>query len=149
MNYQKIWSKTINSNEKIIHEFSIGGRYLKFNLILWAIPSLLLLFAGGLGIIIFLIAFFYFEFYLKIANAYAFTNKRVLIHTGWLSTKTVSVDYNKITDVTVNEPLFDRIFTKTGHLTINTAGTGEKEVVLKHVASPYELKKKLDERMVS
>jgi len=144
MNYEKIWNKTLSSDEKVEYEFSIGNRYIKFGLIIWGIISLPFLFASGFGIIIFLIALFYYGFYLKVANAYAFTNKRVLIHRGWLSTHTTSIDYSKITDVYIQEPFFDRIITHTGHIAVNTAGTTLHEVILKHVESPYEVKKKLD-----
>ena len=137
MNYEKIWNKTLSSDEKVEYEFSIGGRYIKFGLIIWGIISLPFLFAAGFGILIFLIALFYYGFYLKVANAYAFTNKRVLIHRGWLSTNTTSIDYSKITDVHIQEPFFDRIITHTGHIAINTAGTTLHEVILKHIESPY------------
>jgi uncharacterized membrane protein YdbT with pleckstrin-like domain len=146
MNYEKIWNKTLSPDEKVEYEFSIGNRYRKFFLIIWGIISLPFLFAYDyrFGILIFLIALFYYGFYLKVANAYAFTNKRVLIHRGWLSTNTTSIDYSKITDVYIQEPFFDRLITHTGHIAINTAGTTLYEVILKHIESPYEVKKKLD-----
>ncbi len=144
MNYDKIWAKTLSSDEKVEFEFSIGKTYLKFWFIVWSIISFLFLFLYGFGILVFLAVLFHFGFYLKVANAYAFTNKRVLIHTGWLSTNTVSIDYQKITDIHIREPFLDRIFTKSGSIIINTAGTTFLEVVLQHVQSPYEIKKKLD-----
>ena len=144
MEYGKIWNRTLGADEKIEFEFSIGRGYVKFGLIAWAIISVPLLILFGLGILTFLIALFYFGFYLKKANAYAFTNKRVLIHKGWLSTQLTSIDYSKITDVLVQEPFFDRVITHTGHIAINTAGTTLHEGILKHIESPYELKKKLD-----
>lgn len=144
MEYQEIWNKTLNTDEKVEFEFSLGKKYLKLGLIVWGILSFILLFAGGLGIFTFLIAYFFYGFYLKKANAYAFTNKRVLIHHGWLSTKTISIDYQKITDVHVSEPFFDRIFTKTGNIAINTAGSNNLEIILRHIEAPYEVKKRLD-----
>lgn len=142
--YEKIWNKTLGSDEKVEFEFSIGRGYIKFGLIIWAIISLPLLILFGLGILTFLTALFHYGFYLKRANAYAFTNKRVLIHKGWLSTQVVSIDYSKITDVLVQEPFIDRVTTKTGNLAINTAGTTLHEGILRHIESPYEVKKKLD-----
>ena len=144
MSYKKIWDKTLSSDEKLEYEFSIGSRYRTLGIIVWSVLSLLLLFVGGLGVLVFLIALFYYGFYLKVANAYAFTDKRVLIHRGWLSTNTTSVDYHKITDVHIEEPLFDRLITKTGNIAINTAGSNAKEISLQHVELPYEVKKKLD-----
>ena len=144
MKYEKIWEKTLSADEKVEVEFSVGDRYRKFGLIAWGIISLPLLFAAGMGIFVFLIALFYYGYYLKVANAYAFTNKRVLIHRGWLSTHTISVDYSKITDVHITEPFFNKIITHTGNLSINTAGTTTDQIMLSHIKSPYEIKKQLD-----
>ena len=142
--YQKIWAKVLSSDEKTKYEFGISGKYIRFALILWGIISVLLLFAMGLGIITFLIAYFYYAFYLRASNAYAFTNKRVLIHSGQLSTSLKSIDYNKITDIKIDEGFFERILYKTGSITINTAGTGLAEVILRHIDKPYEVKKQLE-----
>lgn len=145
MEYQNIWTKILGDDENVEYEFSLGKRYRMFYLILFVIVGLLLY--PGLptfGVIFMLCAFFYFGFYLKAANAYAFTNKRVLVHTGWLSTQAISIEYEKITDVTVQEPLIERLIAQTGNLSINTAGTASKEVVLKHIATPYEVRKKLE-----
>lgn len=143
MNYEKVWRKVLNKDEEIKYEFSIANRYRKFVLIMWAIISIPLLFAFGLGLITFAIALFAW-YYMKVAHAYAFTNKRVLVHTGWLSTQTISIDYDKITDVTVKENVIDRAVTKSGMLSINTAGTANQEVMLRNIDSPYEVKKRLD-----
>ena len=145
MIYQKIWQKTLNQDEKVEYEFSISQRFRMFGLIIFTIVSVLFINVGGLGILIFLAALFYYKFYLKVANAYALTNQRVIIHRGWLSTKLISIDYQKITDVTVDEPIWDRLVTQSGHLKINTAGTNLPEVVLTHLDRPYEVKKKLDQ----
>ena len=144
MNYEKIWQKILSVDEKVEYEFSIGEGYSKFGLIIWGIISISFLFADGLGILIFLLALFYYAFYLKAANAYAFTNKRVLIHRGWLSTHTISVDYSKITDIHILEPFFRRVLTHTGDIAIITAGSTSDQIRLKYVGTPYEVKKKLD-----
>jgi membrane protein YdbS with pleckstrin-like domain len=141
---QQIWDKVLGKDEKIEYSFSIGQNYIKLGLICWGILSLPLLFAAGFGVVTFLIALFYYGFYLKKANVYAFTNKRILIHKGWLSTNTTSVDYSKITDIHVREPFLDKIMTKTGVIAINTAGSSNLEILLQHVENPYEVKKILD-----
>ena len=144
MNDQKVWQKVLGQNEQIKYEFTIGKRYrilIGICLIVIGIP---MLFAVGLGAILIILGIF-LMWYLKKAYKYAFTNKRVLIHRGWLSTRLISIDYNKITDTHVEEPIIDKIITKTGHLSINTAGTSVQEAVLKHIESPYEVKKKLDQ----
>lgn len=144
LKYEKIWKKTLSNDEHVEYEFTVGSGYIKANLIFWGITSLALLFVVGLGIFTFLFALFYYKFYVKRANAYAFTNKKVLVHRGWLSSHLISVDYSKITDVLVKESFWDKLITHTGLLALNTAGTSMHEVVLKHIDSPYEVKRKLD-----
>ncbi len=145
MIYTDIWQKVLSEKEKVLYEFSVSGNYSKTYLIIWGVISVPLLFIFGLGLITFIVALIYYGFYLKKSNAYAFTNKRILVHKGLLSTNTISVDYNKITDVTISEKFFDKILTKTGSLFINTAGTTFQEIVLTHIDKPYQVKKKLDE----
>jgi uncharacterized membrane protein YdbT with pleckstrin-like domain len=147
MQYKEVWDKTLNPSEEVKFEFSIGKGYRMLSLIGVSAFGFLLLFTPirTVGVILILFAFFYFGYYLKVANAYAFTNRRVLIHRGWLGTKLISTEYQKITDVTVHEPFIDRIFTKTGSIEIDTAGTGKEEIILKNIERPYEVKKKLDE----
>jgi len=143
--YAHIWKKILNSNERIHYEFSVGERYRYLYLISGTIISLLFFkVSAWLGAPFLLGVLFYYGFYIKIANVYAFTGKRVLIHHGWLSTTTVSIDYAKITDVIVHEKFLDRLTTQTGYLGIDTAGTGAVEVILKNIERPYEVKKRLD-----
>ncbi len=157
MIYENIWKKVLGKDEHVEHEFSISDKYRKICLIAWIVfwvviwgGWLFLLlkvrnpFAIFIFILIFFIGLFYYGFYLKAANAYAFTNKRILIHKGWLSTKLTSIDYSKITDVHTKEPFLDKVIMHVGSITINTAGTSLFEVVLQHIEQPYELKKKLD-----
>lgn len=146
MNNEKIWRKLLNQDENVKYSFSIGKRYLKISLIIgWILGVLLLLLIAWFGIVVILGSFFYYGWYLKRANKYAFTDRRILIHKGWLNTKLISVDYDKITDIEVKEPFIERLLFKTGGISVNTAGTTLKEIVLKHIEAPYEIKKKLDE----
>lgn len=146
MNYKKIWEKILSDNEKIEHEFSIGQGYIVLGVITSFILATILIFSKiiYLGVLIFIFLSFYFLFYLKIANAYALTDKRILIHRGWLSTNTVSIEYSKITDIKIEEPFIYKIFTQTGNIYINTAGSSNTEVVLSHIDNPYNLKRILD-----
>lgn len=145
MEYQNVWSKVLRDDEKVEYEFSIGNKYRMLGLGISVFIGLLFLLAGGFGVVIILLGVFYYGFYLKAANAYAFTDKRVLIHRGWLSTRTTSIEYSKITDSHVQEPFLERLITKTGNLAINTAGSTGTEVVLRHITAPYEARKMLDQ----
>lgn len=140
----QVWDKVLGGEETLRYEFTIGEQYIKTYIIVWAIISLPFVFAL-VGVFIFLAACVYFKVYLPKANIYGFTNKRVLIHRGFFSTNLISVDYTQITDVTVQESFLDKLFTKTGTLYINTAGTSGAEIVLENIAEPYEVKKKLDQ----
>lgn len=113
MRYEKIWRKILAPNEEIKYEFSIGKRYCYFWLFLWGLVGLILIFTiPPLGILLLLFVLFYFGWYLKIANAYCFTNKRVLVYKGWLSTHLISIDFDKITDITVKRALFRSSYDK-------------------------------------
>ena len=149
MEYQDVWQKVLREDETVEYEFSIGKKYRMLGLISVGFIGLIMMLATPpFGIIIILITLFYFGYYLKVANAYAFTDKRVLIHRGWLSTDTISVEYKNITDARVKESFLEKMITKTGNLSINTAGSGMTEIVLKHITTPYEVRKKLDKARV-
>ena len=146
MEYENIWKKVLGDNEKVEYQFSIGEGFIKFGLIVGGLISFILILfkAYEWAVIVFAITFIYFKYYLKAANAYAFTNKRVIIHRGWLSTHTISIDYSKITDIHIIEPIFDKVISNTGNIAIITAGTTRDQVVLKNIEAPYEVKKRLD-----
>ncbi len=133
MKYEKIWQKTLNENEKVEYEFSIAKGYRKFILI-ESIVFLFVFFTGIIG----LIYYWRLQF-----NHYALTEKRILIHTGWLSTKSVSINYDKIIELSVSESFINRKLTKSGNLVIKTSGLGH-DIVLKNIESPYEVKKMID-----
>jgi len=138
----KIWDKILIPGEEIKFEFSLGKRYLNLvrnGCIFLGVPLLLLF---GLGIFLILFGIFW-SWYLRRANNYAFTNKRLLVLKGWLSTHLISIDYDKITDVRVQQPFGERVIFNTGTLIINTAGTAAPEVILTNIEDPYQVKQKL------
>jgi uncharacterized membrane protein YdbT with pleckstrin-like domain len=157
MKYENVWKKVLSPGENVVEEFTLGRKYILFVQILIGFFGLIFLPILWIFSIILFLLMLFIGWYLKKANAFAFTNKRVLIHKGWLSTHLISIDYDKITDIYVGEPFFEKSICKTGYMNINTAGTGSHEVisryqpgqpspivVLKHIENPYELKKKLD-----
>jgi uncharacterized membrane protein YdbT with pleckstrin-like domain len=134
LNYLYIWDRTLNPDEKVLYETNISIRYIfvylfitfvLFSFLIFPIPVIL----------------FYYLFYIRVANAYCFTNKRVLIHKGWLSRKLISIEYPRITDVHVIEPFIDRFITGSGNIIINTAGTRNYESIIENVDNPNEVKK--------
>ncbi len=144
MNNSNNWQNILQPEEIIKHQFSLSPRFLKFGLLVSTILSLPLMFLYGLGILTALIALFYFGFYLRMANNYIFTNKRIIARFGWLNIETISIDYNKVTDIKIKEPFFDRFIIGSGHLIINTAGSDKEELVLQHLDNPQNIKQILE-----
>jgi uncharacterized membrane protein YdbT with pleckstrin-like domain len=140
MNYQKTFDKILAPGEQVIEYFSIADGLWKLLLgitIFILLPTLFM----GIGIILIPLAIFYFAYYLRISTLYIYTNKRIIIHKGWLSSAMASVDYDKITDIFVVEPFFERILTHAGDMRISSAsGAG---ILLMSINSPYEKKKRL------
>ncbi len=162
---KKVLEKILNPNEEIKYQFSFGERYLNITKIvtivigsfillllgLFVLPMLeigaiviVIIIGGFLGLLIGF-SFFYFGWYLKRANIYIITNRRVLIHRGWLSTRLISADFQQISDIKVVQPFIDRVIYRTGILKINTAGMEAHPIILSHIERPYKIKRKLNE----
>jgi uncharacterized membrane protein YdbT with pleckstrin-like domain len=87
---------------------------------------------------------FYNLYYLRISNEFVFSDKRVLVKTGWISTKMISINYNRITDAQIIQSLIDRIL-NIGSLAISTAGSEGYRISLSHISDPHNKKKLLHE----
>ena len=88
------WEKLLSQGEVLKRECGLGERFLRTGFaVSLAVGIVLLPFVVGFLIIPW--SFFYWKFYLKKAFCYALTDRRVLVHRGWLSTKLVSIDYRK------------------------------------------------------
>jgi len=144
MKYEKIWKKILRPEEKIIKEFSLGKKYIFLIQCFVGLWGLLFIFIFIPFTLLVFVSAFLIGWYLKEANAYALSDRRILVHRGWLSTQLVSIDYDKITDIIVSEPFINRLFLDTGDLSINTAGSTNYEIILKNIEKPYEIKKKID-----
>jgi len=144
MFYQYNWENLLSPGEEIKFEFSLGKRYINLSRNFWIIVGIPFLFFYGLGIIFILVGLFW-AWYLRRANNFAFTNKRVLVLKGWLSTRLTSIDYDKITDLKIEQHFFERTIFNAGSLIINTAGTPFHEVILTNIENPYQVKQELDQ----
>lgn len=163
--FKNVVEKIINPNEKIRYQFSLGKRYLKIMKIATIIigaaillligislvhllelnTTIIILIIGGLFILLAGISHFWFGWFLKRSNIYLITDKRILIHKGWLSSNLKSIRHSQITDINVIKPFFDKIIFKTGTLKINTAGSDTYETALCHIENPFEIKLKIIE----
>jgi membrane protein YdbS with pleckstrin-like domain len=150
------WHDTLTPDEFVLHEFSVSNRFRLFGFGFWSVMALLLVSINSrsalvilVAIVIVLWAMFYFGFYLPRAYNYAFTNRRVLAQQGWLNTQSISVNYNRITDVSTRERFLGRLLTNSGTLIINTAGTGTHEIIMPYVESPRRQRQILERIQLS
>lgn len=124
--------KTLMSEEKIIHQARIS---------LW---SLLPLFIVGLvlltvvvGVLFWLIAILRY-----ISTELAFTNKRVIAKTGFISRHTIELNLAKVESVQVQQGLIGRIF---NYGTIIVSGAGSVPVPIKGISHPMMFRNTLNE----
>ena len=78
--------------------------------------------------------------YTRLTHHYFVTNERIVQVIGWLSQSSISVDFASVTDMTVNQDVFERFLINSGTLNIDTAGGPGEEIMLNHIASPYKLR---------
>jgi membrane protein YdbS with pleckstrin-like domain len=149
----KKFSDVLFEGEEIKVSFGTGKVYIRVqrnillgSIIMITLFGLLLSFwSFFIGLALFILAFLYAKYYLPIANIYAFTNKRVLVHRGIFSSFSQSVEYKNITDIAVSQGYFDKKQYHTGNILINTAGHIRNQIGLVNIENPYEIKKKLDQ----
>jgi uncharacterized membrane protein YdbT with pleckstrin-like domain len=149
MKYKKIWAKILNSEEEIKYEFSVSKNFSTAMMVLGCLAGIIILFTPGyfVGILVIIASVFYFKYFIFWTNSFAFTNKRVLIYRGWIATDLISIDYNKITDIIVDQPVIGKL-TNSGHLLVNTASSSAIETrqkqKIENIDNPYETKKRLE-----
>lgn len=157
----------LTKDEHVIKQFSISDHYIYFHMLFNVVETIIMI----IGVI--LIQFFfpftlpllglitlpvilglvvlgalsvlYYAKYLKQANQYFITNKRLIIVKGWLARNTISINYSKITDMVVRQNLIEQTFSKTGSLAINTAGGTNLEVQLLHIDNPHQIRTQISE----
>lgn len=150
MNRKKIWAKILSTGEEIKYEFSVSKKFSTAMMVLGCLAGIIILFTPGffIGILVIMASVFYFKYFIFWTNNFAFTNKRALIYRGWLATDLISIDYSKITDIVVDQPIIGKL-TNSGHILLNTASSSALETKQKqkieNIDNPYETKKKLEE----
>jgi uncharacterized membrane protein YdbT with pleckstrin-like domain len=148
---KKIKEKIISPQEKILAEFGVAKIYSGFwiflgflILIISVIVSLFYISDFWLAIL-FGLALIFYGFYLRLAYFYFITDKRLVYYYQFLHTQLISVDYQKITDLSVKENFLEKIFFGSGNLAINTAGGPKEEIIFSHIDNPHFIKRKIDE----
>ncbi len=141
MNYD--WTKILAPDETLEKEFGVSPFYIQCVFILAIVVAVIVMFGQVFaGIFVLLLGVLYC-YYLKKAKHYAFTKKRMILVDSFLGENITSVDYTQITDVTVEQSLFDELG-KWGTIIINTAGTNASSMRLSFIANPQDVKKTLD-----
>ena len=78
------------------------------------------------------------------SKRYALTNKRIILSEGIFSEKFRSTVYNKITDLRLNQTMFDKVL-NIGTIGIDTAGTDAIEIRFIGVRNPVYIQNKISE----
>lgn len=125
------YKKFLAPNEKLVKVFDYANSQFIWDLVIGILLIPLLLF----GLIWILIAI-----YRKLTIRYLVTDRRVIVKKGLIGQSTVSADYSKITDVTVQQGILGRLILHTGAIVVNTAGTDLGEVTIKWVEDPFKAK---------
>jgi hypothetical protein len=142
MNYN--WNNYLSVNEKVRIDFGVSNVYSVSILAVATVIAIVLSFTNifvGIGTLLLGILYW---FYLTRGKRYAFTNKRIILIDSFLGKNVINVDYNKITDITVDQNAID-MMGGWGTIIINTAGSDVPEAVLQNVNNPQMLKNKIDE----
>lgn len=103
--------------------------------------------AGSGSVIIGLAALFLISAALRYKNSeFAVTTRRVIIKTGWLPRKAMELPLGKVESLSVDQPVFGRIF---NYGTLNLGGTGGTKENFKRIGDPMKFQKRLEEQIES
>lgn len=84
-----------------------------------------------------------YAFYFRASRHYVLTNQRFIETMGVVSKRTISADWEQITDIRVTQDAFERLVLGAGMIALNTAGGDLEEVRLERVPAPYHLSNRI------
>ncbi len=138
------WTTILAPQEQLLKEFSISSTYQKAILVVTVLVSIASFFITWyVGIALLVLGCIYW-YYIKNSKHYAFTDKRIILVESFMGTSIISIDYNQITDIEIEQSFFDQ-FGGWGTLIINTAGTNAPEIQLPFIDNPQAMKQNLDQ----
>lgn len=70
----------------------------------------------------------------------------IAMHVGVLSKKVVRVHFSNISDVSIEQSFLERLF-NVGTVRVNTSGTDQTEMTIKHVSSPGKIERTIAEQL--
>ena len=115
---------SLMSGEQVVYE----GKLSFWSLLPLIILGFLLLFAWGLGLIFWLLAFIRYQ-----TTELAITNKRVIAKFGFISRRTIELNLNRIEGIQVIQGILGRIFNY-GSLVVS--GTGSLKEPIPGISNP-------------
>jgi uncharacterized membrane protein YdbT with pleckstrin-like domain len=143
INFTYNWSKIFAPEETMQKEFGVSSLYLNALLACALLVGIAICFVSVYAGILLFVLLVLFWFYMKKAKHYAFTNKRLILVDALIGENVVSVDYNQITDITLEQSVIGQIG-KWGTIIINTAGNNAPSYTLSFIHNPQEIKQALD-----
>jgi hypothetical protein len=81
----------------------------------------------------------FYAWYLRVSREYVITNQRIICTLGWLSKATVFTDFQDVTDITIDQDIFQKLVLNIGTDHINTAGGNAQEINFDAVEAPYQI----------
>jgi uncharacterized membrane protein YdbT with pleckstrin-like domain len=138
------WDKFLSPGEILKKDFSISKRFTSAILVIVIILTILIAIMSIFGGLIILLMGLFYWYYLTKSKHYAFTNKRVLLVESFWGENLISMDFNQITDIEINQSYFDQMG-GWGTIDIHTAGTNTPQTDIPFIDSPFEIKQTLDE----
>jgi uncharacterized membrane protein YdbT with pleckstrin-like domain len=115
--------------ERIIYT----GHVSLWSLAPWIIFGFIGLAFFGLGLILWIIAFVRYK-----TTEVAFTNKRVIAKSGFISRQTIELNINKVESIQVNQGILGRIF---NYGTIIVSGAGNPQAPIPGISDPMAFRR--------
>lgn len=155
------FSSHLSKNEQIKEVFTVSMRARTFAIIsggvlcfvLWlgiSYYSLGIVFqpviavVGTLAVALFYTYILLYNYvYLPRAFSYALTNERVIAKRGILGNVFISVSYENITDITLQQTFIERTLFNSGTVFVNTSGSSMIELTLPGIDDPASVKRQI------
>lgn len=103
--------------------------------------------AAGAAFFIFVaLVWGFYRFARYLTSEFVVTNRRVIVKQGIISRKLMEIPLQKVESINVDQGAIARLL---GYGTVTISGTGGSKEIFKRVASPFEVRKKVQERVAA
>ena len=159
--HKKLYSHYLAVGEKMTYFTGLSRIYLFRRLVWWFVfPGIILIIAITVAIcylfkveLLFGLLSGYFLtflasliriYFIAKGTQYILTDRRLLIQRGYFNVSLTSAAYDKITHVEVKQGIAERYLFKYGRVIIHTAGSKNREIILRFIDSPIKFKNLLE-----